>query len=431
MPRIAASGSRETGPAANDEQSVAGTGHDGSRPLRSVPFRWFFTGRTISLAGSSMSQVALAFGVLARTGSAGWVAAVTSTAMVATIATMLLGGGIADRYRRSTVLALTSLGAGIAQAGIAVLLITGRPPALLLPFALASGTFQGLTTPVLRGIIANLASGRGLQQASSLLASASNLTRIAGPAIAGLLTASVGGGWAVAADAASFLLAAACFARITMPGPPKRDGDGPSMLGDLREGWQYFASQPWFWSVTLAFAIFNATNRGVWQVLGPVIAFHTIGAPGWGLVLSTQGIGALFASVVLVKVPLPRRPLRPALTAMALAALPLVLLGGGAGLLWLAGVSLLAGAASEFFTVTWQTVNYTNISERLLSRVGAHDEFWSFVSYPLGQISAPLLAAAFGTAAVALSGGTAAAAAMLCVSLLPLFRRIEIRPGEP
>jgi predicted MFS family arabinose efflux permease len=397
-----------------------------SGPLRSPAFRWFFAGQSISLAGSSMAPVALAFGVLALTGSAVWVSAVISTAMVARVATMLYGGGIADRYRRSTVLCLASLGAGVTQAGVAVLLLTHRHPALLLPFAVAGGAFQGLSTPVLRGIVSNLASGRGLQQASSLLASAGNLARILGPAVAGLLTASVGGGWAIAADAASFLLAAACFARIAMPGPPQRDGDDPSMLGDLREGWRYFASQPWIWTVTLAFAIFNATNRGVWQVLGPVLAFHTIGATGWGLVLSAQGIGALLASVVLVKVPLMRRPMRPALAAMALAALPLVLLGAGAGLLWLAAASFLAGVAVEFFTVAWQTVNYTHISERLLSRVGAHDEFWSFIAFPLGQLSAPVLAVAFGTAAVALSGGTVAALAMVCVALLPLFQRIDI-----
>src|SRR4051812_34730683 len=141
-----------------------------------------------------MAPVALAFGVLALTGSAVWVSAVISTAMVARVATMLYGGGIADRYRRSTVLCLARLGAGVTQAGVAVLLLTHRHPALLLPFAVGGGAFQGLSTPVLRGIVSNLASGRGLQQASSLLASAGNLARILGPAVAGLLTASVGGG---------------------------------------------------------------------------------------------------------------------------------------------------------------------------------------------------------------------------------------------
>ena len=378
------------------------------------------------MLGSFMSPVALAFGVLEITDSAAWLSAVTTAALIPMAATMLFGGGIADRHRRDTVLCLTSLGAGLTQAGVAVLLLTHQPPGLLLPLSAANGALQGLTTPALRGIVSNLMTGPGLQQASSLLASARNTTRILGPAAAGLLTASVGGGWAIAADSASFLVAAACFARIRLPDRPPRAMDAPTMLGDLREGWQYFRSQSWIWSVTLAFAVFNATTRGFWQILGPVIAKDTIGAEGWGLVVSAQGVGALLASVVLVKLPLMRRPTTPALSAMALATLPLILLGSGAPLFWLAAASFLTGAAVDFFTVVWETVNYTNIPERLLSRVGAHDEFWSFVSAPMGQLSAPILAAAFGTAAVAVAGGAVGAAVMLVTALVPALRRIEI-----
>jgi len=378
------------------------------------------------MAGSFMSPVALAFGVLEITGSAAWLSAVTTAALIPMVATMLFGGGIADRYRRDAVLSLTSLGAGLTQAGVAVLLLTRQPPALLLPLSVLNGVFQGLTTPALRGIVSNLTAGRGLQRASSLLASARNTTRILAPAAAGLLTASVGGGWAIAADALSFLLAAACFARISLPDLPARATDGPAMLGDLREGWRYFRSQRWIWSVTAAFAVFNATNMGFWQILGPVVAYGTIGARGWGLVVSARGAGALLASVVLVKLTVMRRPMMPALSSMALATLPLILLGTGAHTIWLAAASFLAGVVAEFFTVVWETVNYTHIPERLLSRVGAHDEFWSFVSFPVGQLSAPVLVAAFGTTAVALTGGAIAAAAMLMASLVPALRRIEI-----
>ena len=382
------------------------------------------------MAGSAMSPVALAFAVLELTDSAAWLSAVTTAAVVPMVATMLLGGGIADRYRRDTVLRLTSLGAGLTQSAVAVLLLTHQHPALLLPLAALNGTFQGLTTPALRGIVSNLATGRGLQQASSVLGTARNTTRILGPSAAGLLTASVGGGWAIAADAASFLLATACFARISLPGLPPRATGGPTMLGDLREGWRYFRSTPWIWSVTLAFAIFNATNMGVWQILGPVIANKTIGAAGWGLVLSARGAGALLASVVMVKLRV-RRPMAPALSSMALATLPLILLGIGVNTFWLASAAFLAGVVAEFFTVVWETVNYTHIPERLLSRVGAQDEFWSFVSIPAGQLSTPVLAAAFGTAAVAVTGGGVAAAAMLLPLLVPSLRRLEINLAVP
>ncbi|GGS22275.1 hypothetical protein GCM10010252_71790 [Streptomyces aureoverticillatus] len=83
---------------------------------------------------------------------------------------------------------------------------------------------------------------------------------------------------------------------------------------------------------------------------------------------------------------------------------------------------------SEFFTVVWETVNNTHVPERLLSRVGAHDEFWSFVPIPIGQLSTPVLAAAFGTAAVAVTGGGVAALAMPL--LVPTLRRIEINQGD-
>ncbi|GAA3622070.1 MFS transporter [Nonomuraea rosea] len=377
------------------------------------------------MAGSAMSPVALAFGVLELTNSAAWLSAVITASMVPMIATMILGGGIADRYRRDSVLRIASLGAGISQAGVAILLLTHQHPALLLPLSALNGIFQALTKPALRGIVPQLASGRGIQQANSLLASARNLTLMAGPTVAGLLTVSVGGGWAIAADAASFLLAAVCFARISLPDLPRRTKGGPTMFGELRQGWSYFSSNPWIWSVTLAFAVFNAVYMGVWQILGPMIARDTIGAEGWGLVLSTRGVGALLATMVMVKLTV-RRPMAPALSSMTLAAVPLILLGTGANIFWLAAAAFAAGAAAEFFTVVWSTVWNIHVPERLSSRVGAYDEFGSFVSIPVGQLSAPILAAAFGTAAVTITGGALLAAAMLLPLLLPALRRIEV-----
>ncbi|MFE2038506.1 MFS transporter [Streptomyces scopuliridis] len=399
------------------------------RPLRSPAFRWFFTGWSITMAGSAMSPVALAFGVLEVTGSATWLSAVLTASIVPLMATMILGGGIADRYRRDTVLRLTSLGSGISQTGVAVILLAHQPPVLLLPLAAVNGIFQALTIPTMRGIVPQLASGGGIQQANSLLASARNITRLIGPSAAGLLTVSVGGGWAIAADAASFLLAAACFAKMSLPDLPPRTKTDPTMLSELRQGWRYFSSRPWIWSVTLAFAVFNAANMGIWNILGPLIAVDTIGADGWGLVLSARGAGALLATVVMVKLTV-RRPMAPALSLMTLAGVPLILLGTGANALWLAAAAFAAGVAAEFFTVAWSTLWHMHIPERLSSRVGAYDEFGSSVSIPIGQLSVPFLAAAFGTAAVAITGGVLTVVAMLIPLLLPALRRIELSTSK-
>ncbi|MEV5965567.1 MFS transporter [Kribbella sp. NPDC051952] len=408
-----------------DAEEPDGQGDPSSRPLRSPSFRWFFAGWSISVAGSSMAPVALAFGVLEVTGSATWLSAVLTASMVPLIATMIIGGGIADRYRRDRVLRLSSLGAGISQAGVAVVLLTRQDPVFLLPLAALNGVFQALTTPTMRGIVPQLTTGPGIKVANSLLASARNLARMIGPAAAGLLTVTIGGGWAIAADAASFFLAAACFGRMALAARPARGAGSPSMRSELREGWSYFSSQSWIWSVTLAFAVLNAAYTGIWQILGPVIALATIGADGWGLVLSARAAGSFLATVVMVKLTV-RRPMVRALSMMTLAAVPLILLGVGANAWWLAVAAFVAGVAAEFFTVVWSTICHVHIPERLLSRVGAYDEFGSFASIPLGQLSVPFLAAAFGAAAVAVSGGALLAVAMLLPLLLPSLRRLEM-----
>jgi len=59
--------------------------------MRAVP--------TSAVLGASIGPVALAFGVLEITDSAAWLSAVTTAALIPMVATMLLGGGIADRYR--------------------------------------------------------------------------------------------------------------------------------------------------------------------------------------------------------------------------------------------------------------------------------------------------------------------------------------------
>jgi hypothetical protein len=88
--------------------------------------------------------------------------------------------------------------------------------------------------------------------------------------------------------------------------------------------------------------------------------------------------------------------------------------------------TFVAGIVAEFFTVVWVTVTNTHIPERLLSRVGAHDEFWSFLALPIGQISASALTAAAGATTVAYAGGGLGAAAMLLAALVPSLHRIEI-----
>ncbi|MFC3450826.1 hypothetical protein [Amycolatopsis speibonae] len=237
-----------------------------------------------------------------------------------------------------------------------------------------------------------------------------------GPSAAGVLVAFVGGGWAIAVDAASFLVAAACMTSVVLP--TKAKSSSATLLQDLREGWTYFSSTPWIWSITLAFAFLNAIQMGVWQVLGPSIAPTTIGATGWGLVASVKAAGLVIASLMMIKIAV-RRPLLKGLVAMSATAVPLVLLGAGSNLVLLAVATFLAGMGSALFGIVWDTARQRNIPNTMISRVTSYDDCGSYVAIPVGQLAVVPIASAAGMPQVALIGGIA----YFVIALLPLALR--------
>ena len=94
--------------------------------MRRRNFALFFSGRCISFLGNAMAPVALAFAVLQISGSASALGIVLAARMVPNVLFLLVGGVIADRLPRSTVLVGTNVIGGVAQAVVAVLLLSGR-----------------------------------------------------------------------------------------------------------------------------------------------------------------------------------------------------------------------------------------------------------------------------------------------------------------
>jgi hypothetical protein len=255
-----------------------------------------------------------------------------------------------------------------------------------------------------------------------VLSTSQNVVRILAPTVAGLLVATVGGGWAIAVDAASFLVAAACLLPVRVAARPA--SRSTTMLADLRDGWSYFRSLPWIWSVTMAFTVINAVQMGVWQVLGPIIALATFGAAGWGLVLSGRAVGLLILSAVLLRWRLRGRPLTAGLAAMALGGVPLALLGLHAPLGWLVGAAGVAGGSSALFGIVWDTTLQSHIPNAYLSRVTSYDDVGSYAAIPLGQLSVVPIAGLLGVTAVAVGGGVVYTLAALLPLAFASVRRL-------
>ena len=383
--------------------------------LARLQFRWYFVGHTVSLFGSGMTPVALAFAILqARHGQA-LLGYIMAAEILPNVIVLLIGGSVADRYRRDRLIQWASVGAGCTQAGIAAIVLTGANPYGMFPLAVMNGIIGAFTAPATRGIIPQLVARDDISRANAYISASRSTAKIVGPAAAGVLAATVGGGWAIALDALSFFLAAACLAHVRTPSHPAASQE--SLIRQMREGWAYFVRQPWIWSITAAFTVMNPVQMGVWRVLGPIIALRTFGAGGWGLVLSLQAVGGLIASLGMsVRRIHFSRPLKTSMTAAALVGLPMVALGLKLGLPALMVAAVVAGIGSTMSSIAWNTSLQQGVPKDKMSRVMAFDDFGSFVGIPVGLVLAMPVADQWGLTTVETIGGLV----WMILAVLPL-----------
>jgi MFS family permease len=377
------------------------------RPLHERNFRWYFFSRFVNTLGNMMANVALAFAVLDITASATALGQVLAAHTIPMVLFLLWGGVIADRFSRVLIIQVSNVVSGVTQAAIALLVITGTAD---LPIVIALSVVHGLVSamsyPAMNGLVPQLVPRAELQKANALLSLVRGGLTVIGPSVSALLVVTVGPGWALLVDALMWLVAAALLLGMRVPRRESARTERPNTLTELREGWDYFRRTTWLWLVVLAFCALNAIHSGAIATLGPVIAKQTIGAQGWGLVLSAEAAGLLLMTVVLLRVRL-ERPLLFGVLAISLVGLPMILLGVYPHVGLVAAAMLLAGAGVEVFNLGWTLAMQENVDESMLSRASSYDALGSFVAMPLGQLAAGPLGAAFGHADVMVAAGVA------------------------
>lgn len=373
-------------------------------PLRNRDFGWYFGSRFADTLGTMMAGLALTFAVLDIDDSAVALGIVLAARTLPLVAFLLLGGVIADRVSRSTLLQGSNLAAALTQAVLAALVITGAADLwMVVVLAALNGTVDAISFPAQQSLLPQLVARGQLQPANALMSMSRAALSIVAPSLAALLVVTVGPGWALAVNAVAWLVAAALMVPVRVPALTP-DGERTGTLADLREGWDLFARTTWLWVVVLAFGVLNAIHSGAWFTVGPVVAQDTIGEQGWGLVLSAGSVGLLVMTVVLLRVRL-RRPLLTGMLGISLLGLPIALLGTEPDLTVLLLVSFLAGAGIEVFGIGWNVAMQENIDEQLLSRAYSYDALGSVAATPIGQLVYGPLAALVGAAEVLIWSG--------------------------
>src|SRR5215210_110898 len=399
-------------------------------PLAQREFRLLFTGQLVSLLGSAVAPIALAFAVLDLTGSASDLGFVLAAGWVPQLLLVLFGGVLADRLPRHLVMVGSNLLSAGAQGAIALLLLTDHAQLWhLVALQVVRGAATAFFFPASQGLVPQTVLTGELQQANALLGLSRNTTSILGSALGGALVAVAGSGWAIAFDGATYAASAAVLAAMRLPTAERLEATG--ILRDLADGWSEFVSRAWLWSIVVAAGIGNMAAVGGTMVLGPLVAKESLGGAGdWAAILACEGAGFLLGGVLLLRWR-PRRPLLAGELALLLWAMPLVFLASVRSTPAIAASFFLAGMALELFNVAWSTALQQHVPGDKLSRVSAYDALGSFVFIPLGLSVVGPVAHTLGlTETLWLAAGICIATtlAALCVRDVRELRRTDEPP---
>ena len=260
-------------------------------------FRFLWAGAFLSSVGTWIQDVALSWLIHTRMGDPFYLGLRSFAQEAPLLAFMLIGGAAADRIDRRLIL-LSSQGFQMAMAALLGLLyLTDRLGIVaIVAIAFATGVMQSQSAPTYQAVITSLVPRERIANAVALNSLQFNLSRAIGPVIAGLLLASAGPGWCFAANALSFVGVILALRTIALPPPPPRSSE--SLAESLRAGLRHVMDAPRLRAATLLAGAASFLAFPLITYL-PVIAGDVLktGAPGYSLLLTSIGIGAIVGAL--------------------------------------------------------------------------------------------------------------------------------------
>jgi MFS family permease len=260
-----------------------------------------------------------------------------------------------------------------------------------------------------------------LPQANAVSGFARSIALIGGGALAGVIVGFTSPGMGLAVDAVTFLLGAVLLTRLTLP---RVERATTSVLRDLRVGWTEFVSRQWVWVIVLSFLVLNMIFVACWSTLGPVIADHTFGRAGWGVVSACFGAGLVAGGVLMIRLK-PRYPLRVGMFGTLLSAAAFVCLVVAPYTVAVAAVAFLVGIGFEMFGIGWETALGQHIPLDKLSRVSSYDMLGSFIATPIGQLAVGYTAGVLSVRTVEVFGAGLFVLVVLATLLVPSVWRLQ------
>jgi MFS family permease len=265
-------------------------------------YRLFFTGQVVSLVGTWMQNIALAWYVVELTHSAVAVGFLAFCRFAPFTLFGLIAGVVADRFDNRRLVMATQTASMVVAAALTILAFSGAEvvwPAYVL--AAAAGTALVFDAPGRHALTFQMVGREELPNAVALNASLFNGSRVVGPAVAGVIIAAFGVGVCFALNTLSFLavLTSLALMRADELVRVERPETHPSWLSSIREGLSYARHAPAV-RLVLAMTVVVSTVGFNFHVLVPVLASDTLeaGPRTFGIISAAFGAGALAGALL-------------------------------------------------------------------------------------------------------------------------------------
>jgi MFS family permease len=380
--------------------------------LRNARFLRLWIGQGTSFVGDAVSMVALVVLVVEITGSASAVGGALVARLLPTIASPL-AGVLADRVDRRVVLVASDLARAILVLG----LVFARDLATIYVLVFLMGLARTVFNPTVRAAFPSVVGGGDLTRANALISGTFSASIMVGPALGGLLVASIGVDAAFLADAVTYLVSAILLSSVPLP-LPRRESEEEGFVRELRSGFGYLLGARVPMAIVAgAFLTILTINATVPAEV--FLAKETFGAgdAGYGLLVSLWGGGMVLGSAMMVMLGDRVNLVLFYFLSIFVGAFALVGTGLAPAFVLALGALTIEGAATGIDNVATDTILQKRVPEAFLGRVFSI-RFLGYsageaLAYPLGG----LLVDAVGPRSAYLVAGIATATAGLLVLL--------------
>jgi MFS family permease len=380
--------------AAVSEPAVEPTTEPAGEPLgRNRDFAVVLVTQGLSALGDAVSFAAVPLLVLELTGSGLALAVVLGLQTLSDFGFGIVAGALADRGDRKRLMIVADAGRAILTGLIPISILLGGPTmAVVLITAIPSGLLRGLFRAGYTSSLPDLVGRPQLARANAMFETVYSAGLIVGPAIAGLLAATIGPGPTLAIDAASFAIAALglLVVRRSLRAPMGRPS--ATIVADIREGIGFVVGHPILRSAILLFGLITMALAPFAAVLAVRITIDLGESPAaYGTILTGYGIGAVAGSLAATRVG------RRTGVAVVLLSTPLAMGVGLGGMAVSTSIPVLfvlaavVGAVESVLVVVYVTVRAAYSPDDLLGRVASTARVFSLGLQPIGLLIAGVL----------------------------------------